>query len=137
MKYVADNHRHLKKVTGGRFAVAVTEAGEVVGVGIAGSPWQEWEGTGRIVITRVATNGARNACSMIYRSLTRAAKALAYSEVWTYTLTEESGASLRGAGFTFAGMTDGGEHDRPARRRRPAVRPEPKKRWVVKFEGAD
>ena len=81
------------------------------------------------MITRVATDGVRDGCSELYGAICRAAKALGYSEVWTYTLPEEPGTSLRAAGFTDMGQTKGGEYDRPSRRRAPAVRPEPKRRW--------
>jgi hypothetical protein len=66
---------------------------------------------------------------MIYGALCRAAKALGYKEVWTYTLPAEPGASLRAAGFSEVGLTDGGEWNTPARARRAAKNPEPKKRW--------
>lgn len=123
-------HRHLPRVQGGLFACGVAEAGELVGVGIAGNPCQEWQGTGRICITRVAiSEGVRNACSMVYGALAGAAKRLGYDEAWTYTLPEEPGTSLRAAGFEDMGITYGGEYDRPSRRRAPAVHPEPKRRW--------
>jgi len=129
--YVAEHHRHLPKVVGGLFAVGVANAaGETVGVAIAGRPPRLWEKTGRVVITRVATDGAHNACSMLYGAICRTAKALGYGEVWTYTLPEEPGTSLRAAGFVDMGLTKGGEHDRPSRHREPAARPDPKRRWL-------
>lgn len=128
--YVADQHRHLPRVQGGLFAVGVVdEAGVYRGVGIAGNPARVWQGTGRVSILRVATDGAPNACSMIYGALCRAAKALGYREVWTYTLPEEPGTSLRAAGFEEQGLSRGGEHDRPSRPRAPAAQPGPKRRW--------
>lgn len=124
-------HRHLPELQGGLFAVQlVDEEGCCLGVGIAGTPPRVWNGTGRIVVSRVATNGASNACSAIYGALCRAAKALGYREVWTYTLPSEPGTSLRAAGFTAAGFTSGGTHDRPSRARNAPVRAEPKQRWV-------
>lgn len=128
-RYVAEHHRHLKRVNGGRFAVAVITAGRIAGVGIVGNGPRVWEGTGKMTIVRVATDGTKNACTMILGALCRAGKALGYTEAWTYTLPEELGTSLRAAGFEDMGLTDGGEHDRPSRRRAPAVRPEPKRRW--------
>jgi hypothetical protein len=122
-------HRHLPEIQGGLFATGVAVNDEVVGVAIAGNPPRVWQGTGRFVIARVATNEHRNACSMLYGSICRAAQALGYREAWTYTLPDEPGTSLRAAGFEDMGLTDGGEHDRPSRRRKPAVRPEPKRRW--------
>jgi hypothetical protein len=123
-------------VRGGLFAVQVLGTdGSPVGVGIAGNPPRVWQGIGRIVITRVATNGTENACSEIYGALCRAAKALGYREAWTYTLPHEPGTSLRAAGFVDAGMTDGGEWDRPSRARKPATRPERKRRWRRMLRG--
>lgn len=88
-----------------------------------------------MVITRVATDGTPNACSAIYGALCRAGRALGYTEAWTYTLPEEPGTSLRAAGFTDMGLTAGGEHNRPARPRKAAVRPEPKRRWLRRLVG--
>lgn len=133
--FVRQHHRHLPRVQGGLFAVGVAVDGQLVGAAIAGNPARVWQGTGRVVVTRVATVGEPNACSMLYGALCRAAKALGYAEVWTYTLPSEPGVSLRAAGFRHAGQTRGGEHDRPSRSRRPAVRPEPKQRWMRSLTG--
>lgn len=103
--------------------------GKAVGVGIAGNPARVWQGTGKIVISRVATDESKNACSMLYGSLCRAAKALGYREAWTYTVDGESGVSLRAAGFTCLGMTGDGEHGRKSRPRKAAVLPQRKYRW--------
>jgi L-amino acid N-acyltransferase YncA len=129
LKRVKEWHRHLPDLQGGLFAATVLADGECVGVAVAGNPAKAWQGTGRIVIARVATNEERNACSKLYGAMCRAAQALGYREAWTYTLPEEPGTSLRAAGFEDMGLTAGGEHDRPSRRRKPAVRPEPKRRW--------
>lgn len=123
-------HRHLEDVQGGLFAARVAIGGEVVGVALAGFPSRVWNDTGRIVISRVATTGQKNACTKLYGAMCRAAEALGYVEAWTYTLPTEPGTSLRAAGFVDKGMTDGGEHDRPSRRRKPAKHPEPKRRWM-------
>lgn len=123
-------HRHLPDVQGGLFAASVAIQSAVVGVAIAGNPPRVWQGTGRFVISRVATNEHKNACSKLYGAICRAAEALGYYEAWTYTLPEESGESLRGAGFEDMGLTGGGEHDRPSRPRKKAVRPDRKRRWL-------
>lgn len=129
LRYVKQWHRHLPNLQGGLFAAAISNGSEIVGVGIAGNPAREWQGSGRVVITRVAVHETPNGCSMIYGALSRAAKALGYREVWTYTLPEEPGTSLRAAGFEDMGLTKGEEYDRPSRSRKPAVRPDPKRRW--------
>jgi len=85
-KFVSEWHRKLPYIQGGLFAAAVAdEAGAVRGVAVAGNPAQEWQGTGRIVISRVASDGCENACSALYGAMCRAAKALGYREAWTYT----------------------------------------------------
>lgn len=139
LKQVKVWHRHLPKLQGGLFAAQVIGPdGECCAVAVFGNPCMVWQKTGRGVITRVAAreglpsvgNHAAPACTMLYGALCRAAKALGYREAWTYTLPEESGQTLKGAGFIDMGMTDGGEYDRPSRARKPAVRPEPKRRWL-------
>ena len=79
-------------------------AGEVlVGVGIAGRPVARGLDDGKTVeITRVCTTGTRNACSKLYGALCRAAAAIGYERAVTYTLAEEPGDSLRGAGCEVA-----------------------------------
>lgn len=107
--YVARHHRHLPWVSDRvRFACALAfeDPHSFVGVGIVANGPPEWEGTGRASITRTATAGVPNGCSMLLGALSSAAKALGYVEVWTYTLPDESGASLRGAGFDCMGWTD-------------------------------
>jgi len=126
---VRETHRHLPKLQGGLFAAAWQLDGEIVGVAIAGNPSRVWQRERKIVISRVATIGAENACSALYGSLCRAAKALGYVEAWSYTLPEEDGTSLRAAGFEDMGLTLGGSYDRPCRHRDEPVRSEPKRRW--------
>jgi hypothetical protein len=58
---------------------------------------------------------------------------MGYRRAVTYTLESESGASLKAAGFTLDGVTDGGSWDRPARRRTDKTTTAPKKRWIKNF----
>ena len=84
-------------------------------------------------ITRIASVSGSpvNACSRLYGALVRAGRAIGYVRFITYTLLDESGISPRAAGFEFAGITEGGEWDRPSRNRRMAEQPAPKRRWVI------
>lgn len=142
--WIERTHRHLPKLQGALFAVAVSLDGEVVGVATAGNPPRVWQGTGRFVITRCAALSdlpgvgfnpdtgqpwPAPVCTMLYAALCRAGRALGYREAWTYTLSEEHGTSLRASGFEQAGETGGGEHDRPSRPRAPAINADPKGRW--------
>lgn len=116
--FIKEHHRHLPKVQGGLFAVACADdSGEVLGVVLAANPPRVWQGSGRVVISRVATDGSENACSMLYGAICRAAKALGYREAWTYTLPDEPGTSLRAAGFQYKGLTKAETWDRPSRSR--------------------
>jgi len=97
---VARWHRHHGATAGGKFAVGVAAAGEIVGVAIAGRPVaREYDDGWTIEVNRSCTNGYKNANSMLYGAVTRAAFALGYRRIITYTQTDESGASLRATGF--------------------------------------
>lgn len=136
VKKVREWHRHLPDIQGGLFAAqCVDTEGNCVGVAIAGNPSRVWQGQAKLVIQRVATQGYENACSELYGALCRAAKALGYREVRTYTLPDEPGTSLRAAGFRDMGLTAGGEWSRPSRARKAAIRPQPKRRWCRTLAG--
>ena len=94
-------HRHNVAPPGALFQVGVEDAaGVLVAAGIAGRPVARLYDDGETVeITRVSSDGTRNATSMLYAALTRAAFALGYRRVITYTQADESGASLRAAGW--------------------------------------
>jgi len=127
--YVERNHRHHRAPQGGIFAVAVAEAGEVRGVAIVGRPVARNAQDGWTAeVTRVCTDGARNACSMLYRAAWRAARGMGYRRLITYTLPEEGGASLRGAGFRLLGQAGGGSW---SRRLRPRVDMHPTQQKLV------
>lgn len=130
MKYVREHHRHLPRVVGGLYAVAVKADNSVRGVAITGRPKARMADTGwRAEVTRVATDQTRNACSMLYGASERAAKALGYCEIITYTLPEEGGASLRAANWEDMGLAGGGDWGNDKRPRKPSVRPEVKRKW--------
>ena len=97
-------HRHHAEIPGGFawFCVGAVAGGDLVGVAIAGRPTNRNNDDGQTVeVLRVATNGHPNACSALLGSCARAAKAIGARRVITYTLSDESGASLRGAGWTL------------------------------------
>jgi hypothetical protein len=134
-RWVKATHRHLPDLNGALFAAALEQDGALVGVACASSGPRVWNGTGRLVISRVAVADCKNGCSALYGALCRAGKALGYREAWTYTLPTEPGTSLRAAGFTDQGVTDGGEWNRPSRARPAAKHPEPKRRWRRVLDG--
>ena len=106
-EFVRRVHRHSRPTVGAIFCIAVADQ-ETRGVAIAGRPVARRLDDGQTVeILRVATDGAHNACSMLYRACQRAARELGYSRVITYTLPDEGGASLRAAGFVCDGPSGG------------------------------
>ena len=58
-------------------------------------------------VTRVATDGAKDACSALYGACRRATFALGYTRLVTYTLASETGVSLKGAGYRLIGEAGG------------------------------
>jgi hypothetical protein len=102
------HHRHHRAPVGGLFAVGVAEDSTVHGVAIVGRPVARGNDDGfSAEVTRVATDGAGNACSMLYAACWRAARALGYRKLITYTLSSESGTSLRAAGWRIVGEVRG------------------------------
>lgn len=109
---VAALHRHHKPPRGQRWSLAVIDdSGRVCGVAICGRPVARLAGAPDEVVevSRVATDGTPNACSALLGAAARAAKALGYLRIQTYTLPEEGGASLRGAGWQCDGHAGGGQ----------------------------
>lgn len=130
--FVNMHHRHLSSPVGHLYAVGCLAGDLLVGVAIVGRPVARGLDDGSTVeVTRVATNGTRNACSMLLGAVRREAARKGYGRVITYTLPEESGASLRAAGFAQEGTTAGGGWSCPTRPREDAQRDQrPKSRWA-------
>lgn len=99
--FVAEWHRHHKPPAGAVFSVgAADQDGVLRAVAMAGRPVARLFDDGQTLeVTRTASDGAPNANSLLYGAAWRAAKALGYTRLVTYTQEGESGASLRGAGW--------------------------------------
>ena len=105
--WVAHHHRHNRPPQGALFSLGVEQDGQLVGVALVGRPVGRGLQDGRTVeVTRVCTDGTRNACSFLYGRARRAAAALGYERVVTYTRQDESGASPRAAGFEQMAMLE-------------------------------
>jgi hypothetical protein len=117
--FVAAHHRHHQPVTGHRFSIGlVTADKELVGVAIIGRPVSRYMDNGlTLEVNRVATDGTKNACSMLYGACRRACFALGFKRLITYTLPNESGSSLMGAGWKCLGRAGGGSWNVPSRPR--------------------
>jgi hypothetical protein len=96
-------HRHHDVIGAGFVWVClacVTEDGRVCGVAITGRPTNRNNDDGQTLeVLRVATDGTPNAPSALLGACARLARAMGAAACITYTLDEESGASLRGSGW--------------------------------------
>lgn len=98
--FIAQLHRHNKPPTGHKFSISVYSGGQMVGVACCGRPIARHFDDGlTLEVNRTCTDGHHNANSCLYGAALRAAKAMGYRRVITYTQADESGASLRAAGF--------------------------------------
>jgi hypothetical protein len=117
--FVRRYHRHNKPVLGSRFCIGVKND-NLCGVAIAGRPIAPALDDGLTMeITRVCTDGTYNAASMLYGACRKTAWAMGYDRIFTYTLPEEGGASLKAAGFKLDKEDAGGSarmwHNRDGR----------------------
>ncbi len=107
--FVAKHHRHHLPPRGHKFSLAVADdSGVIRGVATVGRPVaRHFDDGWTLEVNRVATDGAKNACSQLYGASRRVCFALGYRRLITYTLPEEGGASLRGAGWKCLGEAGG------------------------------
>lgn len=107
--FIRRHHRHHVPPVGHKFCVAVGDGEKVVGVAVVGRPVARMSDNGwTLEVTRCCTDGTPNACSMLYSACWRAAKALGYRRLVTFTLPDEGGASLRAANWKVVGESKGG-----------------------------
>lgn len=116
--FVLNHHRHHQPARGHKFSIGCVDGEKLVGVAIIGRPVSRHMDDGlTLEVNRVATDGTKNASSMLYGAARRACFALGYKRLVTYTLPTESGASLRGAGWKVLGTAKGGSWSRNGRER--------------------
>lgn len=116
--FVSDLHRHHKPVVGHKFSLGAVLAGKLVGVAIVGRPVARMRDDGKTLeVTRLCTDGTKNACSFLYGAAARAAFALGFKRIGTYILKSESGVSVKAAGWRLIGETKGGSWSRSSRPR--------------------
>ncbi|GGV33991.1 hypothetical protein GCM10010182_67280 [Actinomadura cremea] len=103
-------HRHHARPVGCKFCIGVADEDNVLrGVAIVGRPVARHLDDGlTLEVTRTATDGTRNVNSMLYAAAWKAARALGYRRLVTYTQQGETGASLRAAAWRVVA-------ERPAR----------------------
>ncbi len=116
--WVAQHHRHHKRVVGHRFSLGAFLGYDMVACVIVGRPVARKTDQDMVAeVTRLCSIGTPNACSILYAAAARACKAMGFWWIQTFTLPEEGGASLRASGWNYDGETPGGAWDTPTRAR--------------------
>jgi hypothetical protein len=130
-------HRHHKPVRGHRFSLGLDVEGNLVGAAIVGRPVARGVPAYSVAeVTRLVTDGTKNACSALYGACARVAREMGFDAIQTYILDSETGASLRASGWQLDGLTAGGDwnHSKAyAGTRRTDQPQEPKQRWIKRF----
>jgi hypothetical protein len=135
-EWVARVHRRLPSVRGAMWSLGLWCGDELRGVAVVGRPGARLLDVpartriGVVEVTRVAVaEGTPNGCSMLYGACARAGRGMGLDGMLTYTHLDETGVSLRAAGWRTDLITAGGEWGRPSRQRELALDVAPKRRW--------
>ena len=119
--FIAAHHRHHLPPRGALLCIAAAADDRIVGVIVVGRPVSRRLQDGYTAeVTRCCTDGteaAHNAASQLYAAAWRAARAIGYRRLITYTLKDETGISLIAAGWKTLYQTKGGSWSRKDRPR--------------------
>lgn len=144
--FVGELHRHHKSPVGHRWSVGASVVDvevsyarqethyKLVGVAVVGRPVGRKTPQYTVAeVTRLCTDGTKNACSFLYSLAARIAREMGYERIQTFILKSESGVSLKAAGWTFDGITNAASWQTRTNRRtdQPA---EQKQRWVKRLK---
>jgi len=106
--FVQAHHRHNGRTSrdGGKFAIAGYAGPELVGVAIVGNPLSAtymnkgvYGYVAEVLRTCTKDGAPKGAVSFLYGACTKICRDMGYDRLISYTLTTETGASLRGAGW--------------------------------------
>lgn len=116
--FVREHHRHHTPPTGHIFSIGARDGDRLCGVSIVGRPVARFRDDGLTAeITRLCTDGTKNASSFLLGKAARAAFALGFARIGTYTLASEGGGTLRAAGWRLIGEVRGRSWSCPSRHR--------------------
>jgi hypothetical protein len=107
-EFVRIHHRHHIGVVGHLFSIAAAEQNRICGVAIVGRPISRMRDDGVTAeVTRLCSDGTKDACSFLYGASARAAFALGFKRIGTYILASEPGVSLAASGWRQIGEVRG------------------------------
>ncbi len=116
--FVRQLHRHHTPPVGHKFSLGAMLGETIVGVAIVGRPVARMrDDSETLEVTRLCTDGTKNAPSFLYGAAARATFALGYKRLGTYILKSEPGTSLKAAGWKLIGERGGGSWSVPSRPR--------------------
>jgi hypothetical protein len=121
-RFVDLHHRHHEPLRFHKYSIGAANNGKFVGVCIVNRPVNLRMDDGlTLEVARLCTGGTKNTCSFLLARAARAAAALGYKRIQTYTLAEEAiksgGASLWAAGWLFSHASRGGTWNTLSRHR--------------------
>jgi hypothetical protein len=129
--FIDEHHRHHRPPSGYKFGIGATDDGQLVGVATVGRPVSRVLDDGLTAeVTRLCTLGGENVCSMLYGACARAAKAMGFTRIITYTLESEPGVSLRASGWELDAVIRGHSWNAKSRPREDKAPLDDKKRWI-------
>jgi hypothetical protein len=133
-EFVGEFHRHHKAPIGHRFSIGAEHGGKLVGVVVVGRPVARKTPQYTVAeVTRLCTDGTKNACSFLYSVAARVTKEMGFDRIQTFILPSESGVSLKAAGWRFDGVSNAATWQTRAGRRQDQPT-EPKHRFVKEFK---
>lgn len=128
--FIKRHHRHHAPSVGSIFNVGCSDGERIVGVAMVGRPVARGLDDGWTVeVTRLCTDGTKNACSKLYAACRKIARAFGYRKIVTYILESESGTSLKAAGWKCVAKTFGGSWNCESRPRVDEHPTQKKFRW--------
>lgn len=117
-EFIRQNHRHHLPPRGWKFGIAVNDGEKIVGVVTVGRPVSRFLDNGyTLEVTRSCTDQTPHVESKLYGAAWRAAKAMGYKRLITYTGKDEKGTGLIAAGWKVIAESKGGSWNVPSRPR--------------------
>ena len=135
-------HRRIPALTGAMWAIGLWDGAEMRGLAVVGRPARMLDVPARtripvLDVLRVAViEGTPNGCSALYGSCSRVARDMGADGILTYIHSDETGVSLKAAGWVQDRATEGGEWSRKSRPRKGALDALPKWRWWAAWSKA-
>ena len=133
--FIEKLHRHHKRVQGHRFSLGAWKNEKLVGVVCVGRPVARLTDASRVLeVTRLCTDGTRNACSALYSAAARVGREMGFEKIQTFILESETGVSLKASGWKREGETSGGTWSRQSRMRFDKHPLDIKARWSLQLK---